>query len=87
MATNTNTLYQGLMDYHENLIKTKKLLGEEFRYLQECKMNLNQSYEGQGAEEFHHAFAATSEWFEQFFDEINTMAEFLASRTENLKKI
>jgi hypothetical protein len=50
-------------------------------------MNLNQSYEGQGAEEFHHAFAATSEWFEQFFDEINTMAEFLASRTENLKKI
>ena len=84
MATNVDKLFVELTEYRMVLEKQNTLLSEEFRQLEESWMALRQDYEGRAADEFAHAWESTTRWFENYFEQLHLMTQFISERAENL---
>ena len=86
MATNVDSLRNGLNDYVASLTAHNQILNEDFKNLSENFVAVNQSYEGQAAEAFKNSWLATAQWFTEYINETTLLIQFLQERISWLEQ-
>ena len=77
MAVNPDHLRVGLNEYRKALNDHREQLYLEQEQLQQFFDALWSVYEGSGAEDFRHRWQTTSEWFENYMEELRRLDTFL----------
>ena len=87
MALDVDHLRSGLDDYRRELARQREQLRQRFSDVHHSFESLFAAYGGQMAEELHHHWARTAEWFESYIERTNKLDRFLEARINELKHL
>ena len=87
MALDVDLLRSGLDDYRRQLARHREQLRQQYADIHRTFESLFAVYGGRMAEELHHHWARTAEWFETYIERTDKLDRFLELRISELKHL